>query len=198
MPEIATPALPQTRVHYETIGAAEAIAEALGNLLPPDRDAVFLCIGTDRSTGDAFGPMVGELLTEMGVPRVFGTLAEPVHASNLADALGKIRVLHPGSFAVAVDACLGNLVSIGQLSVKPEPMKPGAGVNKALPEVGDVALTGTVNVGGFMEYFVLQNTRLHLVMRMADVMADGISRAVMRRGRVREVAAGRDVMAGDA
>lgn len=37
---------------------------------------------------------------------------------------------------------------------------------------------GIVNVGGFMEYFVLQNTRLSLVMRMAHVIADGLRMGV--------------------
>ena len=41
--------------------------------------------------------------------------------------------------------------------------KPGAGVNKDLPPVGDLYITGVVNVGGFMDYLVLQNTRLYLI-----------------------------------
>ncbi|MGB4008573.1 MAG: DUF1256 domain-containing protein, partial [Bacillota bacterium] len=35
-------------------------------------------------------------------------------------------------------------------------------------------ITGIVNVGGFMEYLVLQNTRLSLVIRMAEAIAGGI------------------------
>ena len=35
-------------------------------------------------------------------------------------------------------------------------------------------ITGIVNVSGFMEYFVLQNTRLHLIMEMAKTIAKGI------------------------
>jgi hypothetical protein len=35
-----------------------------------------------------------------------------------------------------------------------------------------------VNVGGFMEFLVLQNTRLSLVYRMARVAAEGISQGV--------------------
>ena len=55
--------------------------------------------------------------------------------------------------------------------------KPGAGVNKQLPEVGDIHITGIVNVSGFMEFFVLQNTRLNLVMKMAKTIANGIYQA---------------------
>jgi putative sporulation protein YyaC len=35
-----------------------------------------------------------------------------------------------------------------------------------------------VNVGGFMEYVVLQNTRLHVVMRMAELISRTVFRAV--------------------
>jgi hypothetical protein len=34
---------------------------------------------------------------------------------------------------------------------------------------------GIVNVGGFMEYMILQNTRLSLVMKMAEIISAGIS-----------------------
>jgi putative sporulation protein YyaC len=56
------------------------------------------------------------------------------------------------------------------------PVRPGAGVNKDLPPVGTHHITGIVNVGGFMEYFVLQNTRLSLVMDLTDAIYDGISK----------------------
>ena len=54
------------------------------------------------------------------------------------------------------------------------PVKPGAGVNKDLPSVGDAHITGIVNVSGFMEFMVLQNTRLSLVLKMAKTIANGI------------------------
>jgi len=63
-------------------------------------------------------------------------------------------------------------------------LKPGAGVKKELPVVGDIHITGVVNVGGFMEYFVLQNTRLHLVISMAEVIAKGIYLALFQTGRI--------------
>lgn len=134
---------------------------------------VFLCIGSDRSTGDALGPLVGSLLLEHGLPRdqVAGDLTLPVHASNLRRVWMDLRQRRPRAVVVAVDACLGRQESIGTLTAGLGPLRPGAGVNKDLPPVGDIYLTGTVNVSGFMEYFVLQNTRLSLVMAMARRMA---------------------------
>ncbi|MEW6724975.1 MAG: spore protease YyaC [Bacillota bacterium] len=135
---------------------------------------VIVCIGTDRSTGDSLGPLVGTFLTDgTGLPlAVYGTLDQPIHASNLAEKLPKIEASHPGALVMAVDACLGSQESVGSVAVGNGPLRPGAGVNKVLPPVGEISITGVVNVGGFMEYFVLQNTRLSLVVRMSRVIAD--------------------------
>mgnify|MGYP000423502120 CR=1 FL=1 len=46
---------------------------------------MFLCIGTDRSTGDSLGPLVGHMLRSRRLKgaAVIGTLDKPVHAMNL-------------------------------------------------------------------------------------------------------------------
>lgn len=141
---------------------------------------VLVCIGSDRSIGDALGPLVGTYVSELanGQFQVVGTLDSPVHASNLSDTLQWLESTHPNALVVAVDACLGRMESVGMLTVGRGSLKPGAGVNKSLPPVGQIYVTGVVNVGGFMEYFVLQNTRLSLVMRMAKTMAAGVARGL--------------------
>ena len=107
--------------------------------------------------------------------RLLGTLDEPVHAGNLARVMATIDHANPQRHPVlAVDACLGKAGSVGQITVNMGPLRPGAGVAKDLPPVGNVHIAGVVNVGGFMEYLVLQNTRLSTVMRMADAIARGI------------------------
>jgi putative sporulation protein YyaC len=145
----------------------------------PDKpQLVVVCIGTDRSTGDSLGPLVGSRLQTLlasDVCPVYGTLDQPVHAVNLSETISLISRLYTNPFIIAVDACLGQLSSVGMVTVGSGPLKPGAGVNKTLPEVGDIHITGIVNVGGFMEYFVLQNTRLSVVMRMAECIAQSLS-----------------------
>lgn len=147
----------------------------------PDQQLVIVCIGTDRSTGDALGPLIGSRLQTLFVDDqcpVYGTLENPVHAVNLAETISTIKRLYVKPYVIAIDACLGQLSSVGMISVGTGPIKPGAGVNKNLPEVGDVHITGIVNVGGFMEYFVLQNTRLSVVMKMAECIAQPLAEAV--------------------
>lgn len=139
-------------------------------------DVVILCIGTDRSTGDCLGPLVGHKLKLIRYKNitVYGTLDDPVHAKNLTDVVERIKQQHDAPFIIAVDACLGKSERIGFISIGKGPLRPGAGVNKTLPEIGHIHIVGVVNMSGFMEYLILQNTRLNLVMRMADTISSGI------------------------
>ncbi|TCS95495.1 spore protease YyaC [Hazenella coriacea] len=144
----------------------------------PAPEIVCICIGTDRSTGDSLGPLVGTLLSRVNSPlQIYGTLDDPVHAVNLSATIEQIHRQHPQACILAIDACLGKVKSVGWIQVGLGPLRPGAGVNKNLPEIGQIYITGIVNVAGFMEYFVLQNTRLSMVMKMAEVISSSILEA---------------------
>lgn len=164
-----------------TAGCTEWLTHAL-QLLKPASTLACICIGTDRSTGDSLGPLVGSKLKEYAPSslHVYGTLDEPVHAVNLHDTLVEVQKEMKNAHLIAVDACLGQVKSIGSIQVGLGPLKPGAGVNKKLPSVGNVHITGIVNVAGFMEYFVLQNTRLSTVMKMAEIIAISIAQSSRR------------------
>ncbi|NLN06763.1 MAG: spore protease YyaC [Firmicutes bacterium] len=173
--------LPAYRIDTGDLQAIRKIKSALLNLLtltlqPEAEQLIVLCIGTDRSTGDALGPITGSKLKKLRPRRtiVFGTLEEPVHAVNLAEIIGMIRTCHPSPYIIAVDACLGKTGSVGCVDIGAGPVLPGAGVSKTLPAVWDIHINGIVNVGGFLEYFVLQNTRLSLVVHMADTISRGL------------------------
>lgn len=143
-----------------------------------DKDLVILCIGTDRSTGDSLGPLVGHklhpIVRNFRRVHIMGTLDKPIHALNLESNIERIYADYKDPFVIAIDSSLGNQSKVGYLSIKDSPLKPGAGVNKTLPEIGDISITGVVNIGGMMEIMVLQNTRLSLVMNMAEVISKGI------------------------
>lgn len=169
-------------MHTET-NSIEVLSDRLSKALQavsPEQPVVVVCVGTDRSTGDSLGPLVGTQLKKSNIDglHLYGTLDNPVHAMNLSETLTTISQHFNNPFIIAVDACLGQLTSVGCIQVGNGPVKPGAGVNKELPPVGNMHVTGIVNVGGFMEYFVLQNTRLSLVMSMAEIIARSFSRAL--------------------
>ncbi|BAU26283.1 putative sporulation protein YyaC [Aneurinibacillus soli] len=171
------------RVDHTEDQAIALLTENIGQRLQSYRsysDIIVFCIGTDRSTGDALGPIVGSNLEKMYTNHitVYGTLESPVHAVNLQETIEHVQRKHTNPLIIAVDACLGQLNSVGKITVAHGPIKPGAGVKKQLPEVGTFHITGIVNIGGFMEYFVLQNTRLSIVMKMGEVIATSISQAI--------------------
>lgn len=171
---------------YQDPRAPYILSERLRDVfdsVPAGRPIVMICIGTDRSTGDSLGPLVGTLLKKRNNKDqpIFGTLDSPVHAMNLEDTLLTIDRSYSNPFIVAIDACLGQHANIGTIQIGHGPMKPGAGVNKQLPPVGDIHITGIVNVGGFMEFMVLQNTRLSLVMDMAETISNCLHRSLLFR-----------------
>lgn len=144
----------------------------------PLKELVILCIGTDRSTGDSLGPIVGYKLAKKcsvsGI-HVYGTLKAPVHATNLEYTLASIRRLHNEPYIIAVDASLGSRNHVGFVTLGNGPLRPGLGVNKRLPDVGDMHITGIVNVSGSKDPTLLQTTRLNVVMQLADVIVQGIA-----------------------
>lgn len=149
------------------------------------RHVILLCIGTDRSTGDSLGPLTGTKLKEKYISglSVIGTLDTPVHAENLETTLKEVNSTYHNPYIIALDACLGRLDSVGYITLAEGALKPGTAVKKDLPEVGDIHLTGIVNINGFMQYLVLQNTRLNIVWQMSDAICHIFYRTFLGAGR---------------
>ena len=143
------------------------------------QELVILCIGSDRITGDSLGPLVGHSLAKKALAhtRIYGTLARPVHALNLNETVEVLHLQHPHSLTIAIDASLGTRAHLGFLTVSENPLKPGLGVRKKLPPVGDISITGIVNTSGAFDHFQLQTTRLATVVKMADSIVSGLTLA---------------------
>lgn len=173
------------RVHIDDKNAPILLKTIINNHITKlnyqqNRDIIILCIGTDRSTGDSLGPLTGTLLQKSNFfpAKVIGNIDNPVHASNLAEIIASINLNYNNPFIIAIDAGLGKHSSVGCIDVKNGPLQPGTGVNKELPEVGDMHITGLVNVGGYMEYLVLQSTRLSLIMKMAEIITSALNLSI--------------------
>ena len=81
-----------------------------------------------------------------------------------------VKKEHPNSLTVAIDASLGSKKHQGYVTVGQGSLEPGLGVKKKLPPVGDISITGIVNLSGAFEHFLLQTTRLSTVMELADAI----------------------------
>nr|WP_307991894.1 spore protease YyaC [uncultured Niameybacter sp.] len=155
----------------------------LSDLLPRhNHELVIICIGTDRATGDSLGPLIGYKLIDLNFDKVhiFGNLDTPVHAKNLEEVANNVQHLYPNALIVAIDACLGTMQNVGSIAIGEGSIKPGAGVQKDLAPIGHLHITGIVNFSSFMNMVVLQNTRLSIVMRMADVISSGIRHCIWK------------------
>ena len=162
------------------IELGEFLYENLKEFINKNREIIFICIGTDRCTGDSLGPLVGYKLKSFykQMPKnniyIYGSLESPVHSKNISNIIDKIKVNFDNPFIIAIDSCLGKINNIGKVFVNNNPIFPGLAVNKELPPIGDLSITGIVNISGNYEFIILQNTRLYTVMSLADCISQGI------------------------
>jgi putative sporulation protein YyaC len=127
-----------------------------------------ICIGSDRLIGDCYGPLTGHMLSNCELPglHIYGTLQNPVHALSITDTISKIDT--ENTLCIAVDCSVGETNHVGFVGVSYEPVKPGSGVGKNLPEVGDISITGIVASSGVSSFINLQNAPLGLIYGIAE------------------------------
>lgn len=148
----------------------------INNTILPGQEIVILCIGSDRSTGDSLGPIVGYNLKKCFLPGfyIYGDIEHPVHAANLEKYISTIKRNFSNPFIIAIDASLGIDEHIGYITIGAGPLKPGLGVKKKLPEVGDIHITGIVNSSRNVDFTTLQTTRLNIVFKIANVITSAM------------------------
>ncbi|MBX7422474.1 spore protease YyaC [Clostridium chauvoei] len=158
------------------------LCNKLTKLIKENRDIIFICVGTDRSTGDSLGPLVGYKLKFVSRKNIhiYGSLENPIHSNNVKETLKKINDNFTNPYIIGIDACLGDIHNIGKVFIQNRPLQPGLAMNKDLPAIGDMSITGVVNIAGNLEFMVLQNTRLCTVMSLADCISNGIFHFILK------------------
>ena len=144
-------------------------------------EMVFLCIGTDRITGDCFGPLVGYKLkhlfkNEKNI-KVIGSLDDTICTQNILNVISDINNKYDEPFLIAIDAALSNKRNIGEIIVTKESMNVGSSLNKEKIYVGDLSIKGIVAKDFKRPQYnfkLLQNTPFSLIMDMADCVSQGI------------------------
>ena len=142
---------------------------------------IFLCIGTDRITGDSLGPLVGYKLKEIFKDEenieVIGALDNIISMQNVIRIIDDINYTYEEPFLIAIDAALSSKSNIGKIIVSKDKMNIGCGLGKRNIYVGDISIKGIVSRdlrNPRYNFKVLQNTSLSLIMNMADIVAYGI------------------------
>ena len=141
-----------------------------------------LCIGSDLSVGDSLGPVTGTKLKEKlsGLNcYVYGTLSKPITAHEVKYMNEFLRATHPESPVIAIDAAVGLAGDIGLIKLAKRGIKPGSGANKRLSKVGDVSLMGIVAEHSVFNYSLFSATRLNIIYKMAEIIAEGVSSLII-------------------
>lgn len=137
-------------------------------------NTIVVCIGTDRCIGDCLGPLVGTLLEEKRFPLpVFGTVSEPIHALNIDKRLQEIKLAYADANIIGIDACLGDIDSIGEIQARDFSIHPGKGVGKTLPHVGESSIIGIVD-STESNIFTNNTIRLDLVLNMSKIITESL------------------------
>lgn len=148
-----------------------------------EADIQILCIGTDKIIGDSLGPLVGHILAkEHAFPfPVYGTLQNPVAATNLSKVWEKIK----NNYTIAIDAAITCYEDRkGFVTIDPEPLQPGEAFKKKLPLVGDISIKGIV----MHQYEEIIAINLGAVMTMAEYIASEIIVFAQKHQVMREAA----------
>ena len=156
-----------------------SVCGALNSCNKGKKAPVIVCVGSDLVLGDSLGPLVGTMLIKKNMcAYVYGTLCAPITAKEILCARTHLKMLHPNSFIVAIDAAVGNSDDIGLIKVTDKGLKPGLGVDKNLGTIGDCGIIGVVAEKSLKNYNLFNLTRLNLIYKMAEQIASGVEKFV--------------------
>ena len=163
--------------------ASNGVVIALKKLICESKaPPVVICVGSDLSVGDSLGPVTGtklkEKLKDLNV-FIYGTLSKPITAHEIKYTQDFIRRTHPDSPVIAIDAAVGVAGDIGLIKIAKRSLKPGSGANKKLAKLGDISIMGIVAEKSLFNYALFSSTRLNMVYRMAEIIAEGVANFIL-------------------
>ncbi len=163
-------------VNYLNEHAASAIKEALLRGSEHTENIAFLFIGTDANVGDSLAPMVGSLINDKGLKIfTYGNLNCTITAKDVPYICSYVKNVHPQSAIIVVDAAVGKKEDLGNVRVMQKSIRPGLGVDKILPAVGDLSIIGVVAERSQSSLAALGYAKISDVYTMAKVIAEGIN-----------------------
>lgn len=149
-------------------------------------EIIFLCVGTDRITGDCFGPLVGSKLIKLlkdynySNINVYGSLKENLSYENINKV---IENMNEKSIIIVIDAALSKEENIGKIFVSSSRTTLGKGLEKNKIEIGDISIKSVVAKDykiAKCNFKALQNISLNGVMTLADIVSEGIFEVIMK------------------
>lgn len=165
--------------HYKDINASQILGAKLKEIINEnDGKIVLVCIGSDRAIYDSLGPLVGTLLSDIGIEiPVFGSLNSPIHSENIKIRIEEIKEKFPNHKVVAIDGAFGEESDVGFIVVRHGCVKPGAGVDKNILPVGDYSIVPIIGNYEICKYLSELPIRLREIFKVAVVIREAFKYA---------------------
>lgn len=149
-------------------------------------EVIFLCAGTDRITGDCFGPLVGSKLAKLlkdynySNINVYGSLQQNLSYENINEIL---KDVNDKCIIIVIDAALSKEENIGRIFVSNNKTILGKSLGKDKIEIGDISIKSVVAKDHKIAKYnfkALQNISLNGVMTLANIVSEGIFETIKK------------------
>ena len=144
-------------------------------------DIIFLCIGTNKIIGDAFGPIVGQKLkyeaSNLENVKVIGDLDNCIVYQDIEKIEKEIYEQYENPYIICIDAALSKTIKQGQIVVEKKGMQIGTVLGKKEKSIGDLSIKGIVagKCENYKENFIaLTKVPLGVINLMAKKTVNGI------------------------
>ena len=142
---------------------------------------IFLCIGTNKIIGDAFGPVVGSvlkknLLTENNV-QVLGDLNQCITYDNINKTMDLLSKNCKANFIIVLDSALACKNDIGKVFIQNRGLKYAESLRKNNSIIGNIsikAVVGENTFNSFENFNNLKNVSLNQIYEMCNLVSNGI------------------------
>ena len=142
----------------------------------------FLCIGTDKITGDALGPIVGSNIENFIISKkidnvkVKGNLENPLCNKNINEYKNI-----DDSITILVDAAVSNSYEVGNIIVEENSTKIRYALKdmKKIPADISVKVVVSKNLEDeYLNFFMLQNIKLGTIIKLSEIVSKQLYKVI--------------------
>ncbi len=141
----------------------------------------FVCLGTNRIIGDAFGPVVGSVLKKHlqidSSVQVLGDLKECITYENVNRIIDLLAVNYKANLIIVLDSALSCKKNIGKVFVQNRGLKYAESLKKRNSRIGNISIKAVVgeNADNAIDNFNnLKNVSIAEIERMCNIVSNGI------------------------
>lgn len=138
----------------------------------------FLCVGTDRVTGDSLGPIVGSNIEKfinnkkINNVKVIGSLEKNLNNTNIEE-----YTKNPKDITIVIDSAISNTYNIGEIIVDENNIKVRQALNNGKNINSNINIKCIVAKNFENEdanFLMLQNVKLGIVLNLAEKVSTNL------------------------